>query len=76
MIRPIVLYNSENPAHLTHHQILAVMQNKTKLLTYMTSSYVDGIHQHFFKYILSVKRNCNNMTTLGELGEFPFYCMD
>ena len=28
MIRPIVLYNSENPAQLTHHLIQAVAQNK------------------------------------------------
>ena len=49
MIRPIVLYNSENLAHLNHHQIQAVTQNKTKLLTYMMSSHVDGIHQKNFK---------------------------
>ena len=48
MIRPIVL------AHLIQHQIQAVTQNKTKLLTYMTSSYVDGIHQEVLKYILGV----------------------
>ena len=34
-IRPIALYNSENLAHLTHHQIQALEGNKTTLLEYM-----------------------------------------
>ena len=29
------------------------------------------LHQKFLKYILGVKRNCSNLATLGELGEFP-----
>ena len=29
------------------------------------------LHQKILKYVLGVKRNCSNMATLGELGEFP-----
>ena len=36
-----------------------------------TNSYVNITHQKFLKYILGVKRNCSNMVTFGELGEFP-----
>ena len=72
-IRPIILYNSENIAHLTHHQILALEENKTTLSEYLTNSEINTVHQKFLKYILGVKRNCSNMTTLGELGEFPLH---
>ena len=72
-IRPIALYNSENMVHLTHHQIRAIEENKTTLLAYLTKSEVNTIHQKFLKFILGVKRNCSNMATLGELGEFPLH---
>ena len=72
-IRPIALYNSENLAHLTHHQIRANEENKTTLLAYLTKSEVNTTHQKFLKFILGVKRNCSNMATLGELGEFPLH---
>ena len=71
LIRPIALYNSENLAHLTHHQIKSIVENKTTLLSYLTNSYLDNSQQKFLKFILGVKRNCSNMATLGELGEFP-----
>ena len=71
MIRPIALYNSENLAHLTHHQISALENKKSTLLSYMSKSYPNSMHQKFMKYILGVKRNCTNMTIHGELGEVP-----
>ena len=70
-IRPIALYNSENMIHLTHRQIKAIEENKTTLLTCLTTSEINTLHQKFLKYILGVKRNCSNVATLGELGEFP-----
>ena len=72
-IRPIALYNSENLAHLTHHQIDALTQNKTSLLSYMMKLYTNKVHLKFLKYILGVKRNCSNMAVLGEIGEFPLH---
>ena len=69
LITPIALYNSENLAHLTHHQIKSVVDNKTKLLSYLTNSYLDITHQKFLKFLLGVKRNYSDMATLGELGE-------
>ena len=72
-IRPIALYNSENLAHLTQHQIQAMVDNKTTLLEYLTTSKANIIHQKILKFILGVKRNCGNMATLGELGEFPLH---
>ena len=72
-IRPIALYNSENLAHFTHHQIQAMVGNKTSLLAYLTESDINTIHQKFLKVIWGVKRNCSNMATLGELGELPLH---
>ena len=43
-IRPIALYNSENFAHLTHHQLRAIEENKTNLLAYLTKSEVNTTH--------------------------------
>ena len=73
LIRPIALYNSENLAHLTHRQIKSIEENKTTLLCCLTNSYVDGLQQKLLKYILGVKRNCSNMATLGEVGEYPLF---
>ena len=71
LITPIALYNSENLAHLTHHQIKSIEENKTTLLSYITKSYLDNTQLKFIKFILGVKRNCSNMASLGELGEIP-----
>ena len=71
LIRPIALYNSENLAYLTHHQIDAITRNNTTLTSYMCNSYTNVVHQKILKYILGVKQNCSNLATLGELGEFP-----
>ena len=75
MIRPIALYNSKNLAHFTRHQIESLKGNKVTLLSYMNNtSYTSKLHHRFLKYILGVKRNCNNLATLGELGELPATC--
>ena len=71
MIRPIIMYNSENLAYLTEHQINAMNGNKNSLLFYADKSYPNSLQQKFLKYILSVKKNCSNMATLGEIGETP-----
>ena len=72
-IKPIALYNSENMTHLTLHQIQAIEKNKTTLWEYMSKSEMNILHQKFLKYILGVRRNCSNMATLGELGEYPLH---
>ena len=71
LIRPIALYNSENLAHLTHRQIKSLEENKKSLLSCLSNTYLNRTHQKFLKFILGVKRNCSNMATLGELGEYP-----
>ena len=70
-IKPIALYNSENLAQLTTHQIKSIEDNKTTLLEYLTQSITDKVQNRFLKFILGVKRNCSNMATLGEVGEVP-----
>ena len=37
----------------------------------MSNSYTNVTQQKFLKYILGVKQNCSNLTTFGELGEYP-----
>ena len=71
LIKPITLYNAENWATLTHHQISSLEQNKTTLWTYITTSESSKVHLKFLKLILGLKRNCSNAATLGEVGEFP-----
>ena len=71
MIRPIVMYNSENLAHLSEHQINAINGNKNSLLFYADKAYPISLQQKFLKFILGVKENCSNMATLGEIGEIP-----
>ena len=71
MIHPIVMYNSENLAHLTEHQINAINGNNNSLLFYADKAYPNSLQQKFLKFILGVKKNCSNMATLGEIGEIP-----
>ena len=71
LIEPIALYNSENLAHLTMHQIKSIEEKKSSLATYMIKSDMGIVQQKFLKYILGVNRSCSNLATLGELGEFP-----
>ena len=63
MIKPIALYNSKNLIPFTHHQIQAMVENKTTLLEYLNKSAIIVTHQKFLKYILGVKRCCSNMAT-------------
>ena len=70
-ISPILLYNSENLAHLSHKQMTDLEENKKSLMDTLMNSYINGSQYKFFKYALGVKRNCSNIATIGELGEFP-----
>ena len=55
MIRPIALYNFENLAHFTQHQIESLKGNKVTLLPYMNNtSYTSKLHQRFLNYITAV----------------------
>ena len=79
MIRPIVMYNSENLAHLTEHQIDTINGNRNSLLLYADKAYPNSPQQNsqilkflkILKFILGVKKNCSNMATLREIGEIP-----
>ena len=71
MIQPIALYNSENLCHFNHHQIKALDDNKTTLLSYLIDSIPDKVQHKFLKFVLGVKRNCSNLAMLGEIGELP-----
>ena len=41
----------------------------------MTKSEINTVHQKKLKYVLGVKRSCNNIATLGELSEFPLHIL-
>ena len=71
LISPILLYNAENLAHLSHKQIADLEENKKSMLEMMMNTYMNGSQYKFLKYILGVKSNCSNLATLGEMGEFP-----
>ena len=65
------MYNSENWATLTFHQIAALRQQKSSLFSYMITSEIEKVHQKFLKFILGVKQNCTNAAVLGETGKVP-----
>ena len=71
LISPILLYNAENLAHLSHKQIADLEENKKSMLEMMMNTYMNGSQYKFLKYVLGVKSNCSNLATLGEMGEFP-----
>ena len=71
MIRPITLYNAENWAYLSSHQIETCKRTRSNLLPYLTNSAPDSVLQKFMKFVLGVNRSCTNVATLGELGELP-----
>ena len=71
LIQSIALYNSENLAHLTTHQITSIENKKTNLRSLMLECSIGLTQQKFLKYILGLKPTCSNLATLGELGEFP-----
>ena len=70
-IKPIATYNSEILAQLSKHQIKSIESGRSNLITYLTQSITDKVHNKFLKFLLGVKRNCSNMATLGEVGELP-----
>lgn len=71
LIRPIVLYNSENWASCTFGQIKKINENPNNLLSLLTGSEPDKVFQKFIKFILGVNTSCTNAVTLGEIGEYP-----
>ena len=72
-IKPILLYNCENWALLTSHQINALKDDKSSLLAYLFTDPLETTHQRYIKYILGVNKSCSNYATLGELGKLPIY---
>ena len=73
LIKPICLYNAENLAHLSRHQIESLQKKRVSLLSYMMQAEHSKVQLKFMKFILGVNRNCSNIATLGEVGEFPLY---
>ena len=71
LIRPIILYNSENLCHLSHRQVNDIHEDRKSIAECLINSHVNATHQKFLKYILGVRTNCCNMATIGELGEYP-----
>ena len=71
LIRPIVLYNSENWASFTFGQVKKINENPNNLLSLLTGSGPDKVFQKFIKFILGVNTSCTNAATLGEIGEYP-----
>ena len=65
LVRPIALYNAENWAYFSSHQIETMKQNQCAFLTYTCGSEPDKVLQKFIKFILGVKSSCTNCTTLG-----------
>ena len=68
---PILLYNAENLAHLSHKQILDVEEGKKTILDILMNSYSNGSQYKFLKYVIGVKPNCSNIAAIGEVGEVP-----
>ena len=73
LIKPICLYNAENLAHLSRHQIESLQEKWVSLLSYMMQAEHSKVQLKFMKFMLGVNRNCSNIATLGEVGEFPLY---
>ena len=71
LVKPIALYNAENWAYFSFHQIEKMKRNDCTLLSLITGSEPDKVFQKFIKFILGVKGSCTNVATLGELGEYP-----
>ena len=70
-VSPILLYNAENLAHLSHKQVADIEENKKSVMETLMNSYINGSQYKFLKYVIGVKPNCSNLSTLGEVGEFP-----
>ena len=70
-VSPILLYNAENLAHLSHKQISDIEEGKKSILDILMNSYSNGSQYKFLKYVIGVKPNCSNIAAIGEVGEFP-----
>ena len=70
-VSPILLYNAENLAHLSHKQIADIEEGKKGTLDILMNSYINGSQYKFLKYVIGVKSNCSNIAAIGEVGEFP-----
>ena len=70
-VSPILLYNAENLAHLSHKQISDVEEGKKSILDILMNSYSNGSQYKFLKYVIGVKPNCSNIAAIGEVGEVP-----
>ena len=70
-VSPILLYNSENLAHLSHKQIADLEENKKSLMETLMNAYINGAQYKFKKYVLRLKTNCSNLATISEIGELP-----
>ena len=60
-------------AHLSRHQIESLQEQRVSLLSYMMQAEHSKVQLKFMKFMLGVNRNCSNIATLGEVGEFPLY---
>ena len=71
--KPICIYNAEHLAPLSRHQIESLQEKRVSLLSYMMQAEHSKVQLKFMKFMLGVNRNCSNIATLGEVGEFPLY---
>ena len=70
-VSPILLYNAENLASLSHKQIADIEEGKKSLLDILMNSYINGSQFKFLKYIIGIMSNCSNIAAISEVGEFP-----
>ena len=54
LISPILLYNAENLAYLSHSQINDLEVNRRSVMEILMNSYINGPQYKFFKYIIGV----------------------
>ena len=71
-VKPIALYNAENWAVLSEHQIKSIETRKNSLLSYIIDSEPEKVAKKFLKYILGLNRSATSLAVLGESGHFPF----
>ena len=73
LIKPLCPYNAEHLAHLSRHQIESLQDKRVSLLSYTMQAEHSKVQLKFMKFMLGVNRNCSNIATLREVGEFPLY---
>ena len=71
LIKPIILYNSENLSVLSNHQIKSIETNKCSLYEYIFNADEVRVQLRYLKFILGVSRSTSNAAIFGDLGEFP-----